>query len=187
MKHISYNFLKLACLFLLCFSLSNCSTSRTSKKSSKDRAERKTRTKSNNRVVSNRTTKTHTDLIREKIISSAMQYKGIKYVYGGKTPKGFDCSGFTAHVFNENGVSLSGASRHQATKGRSKALKDAKAGDLIFFKNKGKVTHVSIVIKQAKDELWVVHSTSSRGVVKDEILNSSYWKPKIAGVRDILE
>lgn len=115
-----------------------------------------------------------------------MRYKGTEYIYGGKTPSGFDCSGFTSHVFKENGVTLTGASRHQATVGKAKQLRNAEPGDLVFFKNKGKVTHVSIVVDKDEDELWVVHSTSSRGVVTDEILHSSYWKPKIAGVRDVV-
>lgn len=187
MRHIPHILLKSVSLLLLCFCLTNCSSVRLSKDTASKRSERKTRVKSKPKPDARTTSKTQTDLIRENIIASAMQYKGIKYVYGGKTPKGFDCSGFTSHVFAENGVTLKGASRHQATVGKAKTLKQAQPGDLIFFKNKGKVVHVSIVVEQEKDKLWVVHSTSSRGVVKDEILNSSYWKPKIAGVRDILE
>ncbi len=186
MKYISHNLLKFGGLLLICFSLSNCSSIRLNKDVSKDRTERRTKAKTRTAVNANPKTIAKKDPLRMSIIDSAMDYKGIKYVYGGKTPKGFDCSGFTSHVFTENGVTLTGASRHQATQGKSKSLKEAQPGDLIFFKNKGKVVHVSIVVEAEKDNLWVVHSTSSRGVVKDEILNSSYWRPRIAGVRDIL-
>jgi len=175
------------CVILgLSISLTNC----TAVRFQKDIAKKKSRThkprssksasKPTEKVTSNRNT------LRQSITKSAMGYQGIHYVYGGKTPSGFDCSGFTSHVFKENGVSLTGASRHQARLGKAKPLQKAEPGDLIFFKNKGQITHVSIVVDKDEDELWVVHSTSSRGVVKDEILHSSYWKPKIAGVRDIL-
>ena len=112
--------------------------------------------------------------------------RGIDYVYGGKTPKGFDCSGFTSYVFNELGLDVKGASFHQAEQGSPKSINQAKPGDLIFFESKGRVVHVSIVIDNSDKELWVVHSTSSRGVVKDEILNSTYWKPRISSVRDVI-
>ena len=180
--------MKFGGLLLICFSLSNCSSVRLNKDISKNRTERRAKAKAKTRTTANtrsRITK-RKDPLRKSIIDSAMDYKGIQYVYGGKTPKGFDCSGFTSHVFSQNGVTLTGASRHQATQGKSKSLQEAEPGDLVFFKNKGKVVHVSIVVEAEKDNLWVVHSTSSRGVVKDEILNSSYWRPKIAGVRDIL-
>jgi len=80
-----------------------------------------------------------------------------------------------------------GASYHQATQGRHTSINQAKPGDLIFFETKGRVVHVSIVVDNSDDELWVVHSTSSRGVVKDEILNSTYWKPRISSVRDVVK
>jgi cell wall-associated NlpC family hydrolase len=127
------------------------------------------------------------NVLRSKVVDKALTYQGINYVYGGKTPKGFDCSGFTAYVFNQLGLSVKGASYHQATQGTRKSIKNAKPGDLVFFETKGKVVHVSIVVDKSDDELWVVHSTSSRGVVKDEILHSSYWKPRISSVRDVIE
>lgn len=185
MNHLS-NFFCVFTIIVLSLCLTNCSSVRFKK----DVAKKKSRThkpRSSKPAPKPRAKVTTSEnSLRKSIITSAMRYQGIHYVYGGKTPSGFDCSGFTSHVFKENGVSLSGASRHQAKLGKAKPLQKAEPGDLIFFKNKGKVTHVSIVVDKDEDELWVVHSTSSRGVVKDEILHSSYWKPKIAGVRDIL-
>jgi len=124
---------------------------------------------------------------RRKLVRSAMNYIGVNYVYGGKSPTGFDCSGLTTYVYQQHGISLKGSTRDQIKIGKSKSLDEAEAGDLIFFKNNGRIVHVSIVAENLDSELWVVHSTSSRGVVKDEILNSSYWRPKVAGVRDILD
>jgi len=125
--------------------------------------------------------------VRSKVVDKALTYQGINYVYGGKTPRGFDCSGFTSYVFDQLGLNLKGASYHQATQGKRKSISKAKPGDLVFFETKGKVVHVSIVVEHSNDKLWVVHSTSSRGVVKDEILHSPYWKPRISSVRDVIE
>lgn len=174
-------------LILICLVFSNCSSIRLTKDVSQERSRtQKTKTRTKPKVIDTASESTSTTAVRQKIIRSAMQYSGIEYVYGGKSPSGFDCSGFTSYVFKENGIVLRGASKDQAILGKPKQLRNAEPGDLIYFKNKGKVVHVSIVVDKADDQLWVVHSTSSRGVVKDEILHSTYWKPRIAGVRDVL-
>lgn len=124
--------------------------------------------------------------VRDQITNTATKFMGTSYVYGGKTPTGFDCSGFVTHVLKHHGVQATGSSSMQAQLGKQIPIQTAKPGDLVFFKNKGKIVHVSLVYENKKDELWVIHSTSSRGVVKDEILHSSYWKPRIAEVRDVI-
>lgn len=182
-----FKFIPIVLILSLSVFLTNCSSVRLTKDASSNKKRTHKSRRSSQVTKPAKTVLTEDHSLRENIIKSAMRYKGIHYVYGGKTPSGFDCSGFTSHVFKENGVSLTGASRQQATVGKAKPLQKAEPGDLVFFKNKGKVTHVSIVVEKADDKLWVVHSTSSRGVVKDEILHSSYWKPKIAGVRDIIQ
>ena len=124
---------------------------------------------------------------RNNLVQSAMRYLGVNYVYGGKSPSGFDCSGLITYVFRQHGISLQGSTRDQIKLGKPKPLEDAEAGDLIFFKNKGRIVHVSLVAENSADGLWVVHSTSTRGVVTDEILHSPYWRPKVAEVRGILD
>jgi len=124
---------------------------------------------------------------RSNLVQSAMRYLGVNYVYGGKSPSGFDCSGLITYVFRQHGISLQGSTRDQIKLGKPKPLEDAEAGDLIFFKNKGRIVHVSLVAENSADGLWVVHSTSTRGVVTDEILHSPYWRPKVAEVRGILD
>ncbi|MBK6950189.1 MAG: C40 family peptidase [Haliscomenobacter sp.] len=62
------------------------------------------------------------------------------------------------------------------------------AGDLIFFRRSASepVFHVSLVIENDGKSLWVVHSTTSRGVIQEDLLASSYWKPKIYSARDVI-
>lgn len=113
-------------------------------------------------------------------------FGGIKYRYGGKTSKGFDCSGFTKFVFGSYGIDLSGHSGTQATQGRKISLQEAQPGDLVFFGRSGKVSHVAIICENTPDGIIAVHSTSSKGIMKQNISKSSYWSPKIMYARDVI-
>lgn len=132
-------------------------------------------------------TLTRKDRLRTDIISYAKQFVGTKYVYAGKDPRGFDCSGFTSYVMKEFDVSLSSSSRMQEDQGRSISVSDALAGDLIFFRRekKGRVFHVALVVSNTREGLKVIHSTN-RGVVVDNISHNSYWKPKISTARRVI-
>jgi len=61
-----------------------------------------------------------------------------------------------------------------------------KEGDLVFFGSKRKVSHVAIVASVEKNKIEVIHSTSSRGVVIDNISNSDYWQKRYLFGRDVL-
>ena len=127
--------------------------------------------------------------LRKDIVDYAHDYLGTDYVYGGKTPDGFDCSGFTCHVMKKYDVKLPPVSASQAKEGKKVKMKNARPGDLVFFRKTpaGKVFHVALVVDNDKKEgLKVIHSTS-RGVVVDNISKSDYWRPKISIVRDVLE
>lgn len=125
--------------------------------------------------------------LRLNIADYAEDYLGTKYVYGGKTPAGFDCSGFVYHVLKKFEVNLPGSSAYQAKEGVKVNLKKAQTGDLIFFRKTaaGKVFHVAMVVENDDEGLKVIHSTS-RGVVIDNISTSQYWKPKISMAKDVL-
>ncbi|MEM0992804.1 MAG: C40 family peptidase [Bacteroidota bacterium] len=123
--------------------------------------------------------------LRTEIVSYAKQHLGVNYKYGGNTPRGFDCSGFTSHVMGEFNIQLNRSSRDQAKQGKKIRLKDAKAGDLVFFSKGGRVFHVAIIASNKNGQVKIVHSTSSRGVVLDNLTNSSYWFPKIHTVKDV--
>lgn len=131
---------------------------------------------------------TREDVLRNDIISYAKKYQGTKYRSAGKSPStGFDCSGFTSYVMRNFDIDLSASSRGQAAQGDSKNVDKVEPGDLIFFRRSSKdpIFHVAMVIENTGRSLKVIHSTS-RGVVIDDILASSYWKPKIDSARDVV-
>lgn len=126
---------------------------------------------------------------RRDIVEYAARYKGSQYTPAGKNPgSGFDCSGFTSYVMDHFNISLSPAAREQVKQGKSKRIEDAKPGDLIFFRRSPKepIFHVSLVKSNNGKSLVVIHSTTSRGVIEEDVLNSTYWKQYIDSVRDVV-
>lgn len=80
------------------------------------------------------------------VVSDAMQYLGVPYVYGGTSPTtGFDCSGFTQHVFGDLGVQLPRTAAEQSTVGQTiPSIAQAQPGDLVFYGSPAE--HVGIYI-----------------------------------------
>ena len=81
------------------------------------------------------------------VVSIAAKYIGVPYVWGGKTPSGFDCSGFTSYVFREAyGIEIGGYTVPQENSGTQIAVSSAQAGDLIFWGSRGATYHVAIYV-----------------------------------------
>lgn len=81
-----------------------------------------------------------------KIIAEAEKYIGVDYVWGGKTPAGFDCSGFTQYVFRHAlGIEIGEWTLPQSQYGERIDVKDAKAGDLYFW-GEGTPRHVALSV-----------------------------------------
>lgn len=84
-----------------------------------------------------------TSNVRQGIISTAKKYLGTPYVWGGKTPKGFDCSGLTSYVYRQYGIKLPAWSNHQTKTGVRSNISNARPGDLVGWNRGG---HVGIYI-----------------------------------------
>jgi cell wall-associated NlpC family hydrolase len=78
------------------------------------------------------------------VIAIAARYLGVPYLYGGGTPNGFDCSGYTQYVFKQLGVSLPRTADQQLGATTRISRSQAQAGDLVFFVSGGSAYHVGI-------------------------------------------
>jgi peptidoglycan DL-endopeptidase LytE len=113
------------------------------------------------------------------VIAEAKKYIGTRYVWGGVTPSGFDCSGYIEYVFNNVGVSL--PRTVEAQWGATDSVGFPEPGDLVFFETyKDGPSHVGIYIGGYQ----FIHS-SSHGVRIDNLITSSYWKTKYLGARSV--
>lgn len=116
----------------------------------------------------------------QEVVNYAMQFKGSRYVYGGTSPKGFDCSGFTQYVYKHFGVTINRTAAAQTGNGKSVSRSNLQPGDLIMFGKSG-INHVGIYIGGGK----IVHAANpSRGVTIDTI-NSGYYNNNYVCARRI--
>lgn len=127
--------------------------------------------------------------MRYDIAEYAQKFVGVHYKYAGQSPSsGFDCSGFTSYVMKGFGITLSPASAEQSTTGRAVSLDRVLPGDLVFFGDSAsKIQHVALVVKRNQSGITCVHSTTSRGVIVENVSTSTYWKPKILFARDVVK
>jgi peptidoglycan DL-endopeptidase CwlO len=111
------------------------------------------------------------------VVGIAMRYLGVPYVWGGSTPRGFDCSGFVSYVFAQIGVSLPHSSYAQFNMGSAVSISQLQPGDLVFFTG---ASHVGIYIGGGQ----FIHSPHTGDVVKISSL-SGYYSSNFAGGRRI--
>jgi peptidoglycan DL-endopeptidase CwlO len=79
------------------------------------------------------------------VLAIAARYLGVPYVYGGTTPRGWDCSGATSYIFGQIGIHLPRTANEQMLATRRVSSSEARAGDLVFFLSGGRAYHVGIV------------------------------------------
>ena len=122
----------------------------------------------------------------EQLVDFARRYLGTPYRYAGKTPAGFDCSGFAGFVFKEFGVALPASSAEIARIGEAVERQDLSVGDLVFFEGRERtqtVGHVGIVSEVTGSDVYFIHAAVwSGGIIisglKEEYYASRYLKAK---------
>ncbi|MFK8005996.1 MAG: C40 family peptidase [Saprospiraceae bacterium] len=127
---------------------------------------------------------------RKDVVRLATQLIDIKYKNAGKSPKtGFDCSGFTSYVMKKNGIKIPSHSSAQLKKGVNQTIENAQEGDLIFFKKPTATSpfHVAIIYQNINGQIKIIHSTSSQGVIINDLSKSKYWNSKVWMVKDVIE
>jgi cell wall-associated NlpC family hydrolase len=114
---------------------------------------------------------------RDSVVSMARQQLGRRYVFGGTSPRGFDCSGFTQYLMRAFGVETPRTAAQQARAGqevpRDRSL--LRPGDILTFGRGGRVTHVGVYVGEGR----YVHASSGQG----RIVESSLDRPQSNLVR----
>ncbi|WP_298954637.1 C40 family peptidase [uncultured Nonlabens sp.] len=102
------------------------------------------------------------------LINNALLFLNTPYLWGGRTPLGIDCSGFTQLIYRLSGFDLLRDASQQATQGEVLSfIEEAEPGDLAFFdNNEGKITHVGIIMS----DNYIIHA---HGKVRIDRLDQS--------------
>lgn len=105
------------------------------------------------------------------------EWYGTRYVLGGSTKNGIDCSAFTQILYAGSlGITLPRTAREQYKTTRSIEKEELKEGDLIFFNTRGGVSHVGVYLQNNK----FVHAATSGGVMISD-LSEAYWAKRLLG------
>ena len=117
-----------------------------------------------------------------RLLQSSFQHIGVPYWFGGTTPRGFDCSGFTRYVFANIGVNLPRMADGQFAVGRPVSVERLQPGDLVFFETyEPGPSHVGIYTGNSQ----FISATSRRGVVVADLFGH-YWGERYIGARRVL-
>ena len=122
------------------------------------------------------------DTSASDVVKVAYAYRGTRYRYGGTSRGGFDCSGFTRHVYEKNGVRLPHSSRAQAGVGAPVSRGQLKEGDLVFFHTTRRgISHVGIYAGGGK----FIHASSHGRGVRVDSLSDGYYNRRFVRARRV--
>ena len=114
----------------------------------------------------------------------AKKYIGGEYIWGGETPKGFDCSGYTQYIYQQAGITLPRTALLQSKIGTTISNKNYKKGDLLFFltdKSRGiPITHVGIYLE---DNKFIHAASTKKGIIISDLTKSKYGSLLISATR----
>lgn len=112
---------------------------------------------------------------RQAVVDAGMDLRGVPYVYGGTTPSGFDCSGFTRWVYDQAlGIDLPRTAAEQSALGESVSMDALLPGDLLFWGSGSGVYHVAIYAGDGE----YLHASSGKGRVVRQTME--YFVPDFA-------
>ncbi len=131
-----------------------------------------------------------------EIVNYAKKFLGVPYVYGGASPAGFDCSGFTMYVYNHFGISMKHGAQAQAKLGtkistdkssKNSLINNLEKGDLVFFldyETMDEIGHCGIYIGDGN----FIHASSGSGycVKINSLLPGEYYNTRYCGARRII-
>ena len=120
--------------------------------------------------------------LRTQVVFTAMQMVGVPYLWGGSTPTGFDCSGLVQYAYSNAGFQLPRTAAAQFAASTPLTLENAVAGDLLFFNDRNRPSHVAIYLGEGR----FVHAPNGGSRVSLDNLASSYWRTHFSGAGRII-
>lgn len=115
----------------------------------------------------------HNGSVADGLISTGSQFLGVPYVWGGTSPSGFDCSGFTQYVLSKHGISVPRVASGQATVGTTVSRGSLQKGDMVYFETyKPGPSHVGFYIGNGQ----FLHAGGDRVQISN--MNDSYWSTR---------
>lgn len=116
------------------------------------------------------------DPARTRAVFTALQMVGVPYQWGGESPSGFDCSGLVQFAFASAGLHLPRTAAAQLDAVTPVPLDKAEAGDLLFFREGSRTSHVAIYLGNGR----FVHAPNSGHEVSIDSFDSDYWRSHFA-------
>lgn len=124
------------------------------------------------------------ETMRNQVMDYAASFLGTPYVYGGSSPSGFDCSGFTSYVFKNTVRSIPRTATSQRNALTNVSMSELKPADLVFFGSGGSISHVGIYVGDGK----FIHSPHTGSSVKyDTLWSGNYNRRFVCGARVIFD
>ena len=111
-----------------------------------------------------------------EVVDTAKRMIGVPYRYGGATPNGFDCSGLVQYSYRAAGVKLPRTSAEQYRSARPVTIREARPGDLLFFRYDRRISHVAIYLGDDR----FVHAPSSGKRVSVASLRDPHYQQHFA-------
>jgi len=122
---------------------------------------------------------------RQQIVAYAKKFLGVRYVYGGNTPSGFDCSGYVKYVMSHFGINLERVASSQACQGKRVSRSELMPGDLVFFDTNGGGNYINHAGMYIGNGLFIHASSgrSNRRVVISDLSSGFYSSAYMTGRR----
>jgi cell wall-associated NlpC family hydrolase len=119
------------------------------------------------------------DLVGELAAQYALDMEGTPYHYGGNTPRGFDCSGLVQYSYARAGARVPRSTEGLWSFSRPISARSLRPGDLLFFNQLGKRSHVAIYVGRER----FVHAPSTGKYVAVGNLSDRYWRRHLESAR----